>query len=83
MKEDNSEWAEKTIETLLKVSPASLKITMKAIQIGSTLSLADCLRMEYRLACAALSKTSDFCEGSTSFKDNFILNDMFFTYNII
>ena len=36
---------------------------MKAIQRGSTLSLAECLKMEYRLACAALSKTSDFCEG--------------------
>ncbi|XP_076242179.1 3-hydroxyisobutyryl-CoA hydrolase isoform X1 [Calliopsis andreniformis] len=63
LKEDNSEWAKKTVETLLKVSPTSLKITMNAIQKGSTLSLADCLKMEYRLACTALSKTSDFCEG--------------------
>lgn len=52
------------MEMLSKASPTSLKITMNAIQRGSTLSLADCLKMEYRLACAALSKTSDFCEGT-------------------
>ncbi|XP_076678657.1 3-hydroxyisobutyryl-CoA hydrolase [Andrena cerasifolii] len=63
LKEDNTEWAQKTIEMLSKASPTSLKITMNAIQRGSTLSLAECLKMEYRLACAALSKTSDFCEG--------------------
>ncbi|KOC65721.1 3-hydroxyisobutyryl-CoA hydrolase, mitochondrial [Habropoda laboriosa] len=63
LKENNSEWAEKTLKMLLKASPASLKVTMCAIQKGSILNLADCLKMEYRLACAALNKTSDFCEG--------------------
>ncbi|OAD56782.1 3-hydroxyisobutyryl-CoA hydrolase, mitochondrial, partial [Eufriesea mexicana] len=63
LKEDNSEWAKKTLQMLLKASPTSLKVTMSAIQNGSTLNLADCLKMEYRLACAALNKTSDFCEG--------------------
>ncbi|CAD1479163.1 unnamed protein product, partial [Heterotrigona itama] len=63
LKKDNSEWAKKTLKMLLKASPTSLKVTMFAIQKGSTLNLADCLKMEYRLACAALSKTSDFCEG--------------------
>ncbi|XP_026670784.1 3-hydroxyisobutyryl-CoA hydrolase, mitochondrial isoform X1 [Ceratina calcarata] len=63
LKEDNSEWAEKTLNMLSKASPTSLKVTMRAIQSGSTLNLADCLKMEYRLACAAMSKTSDFCEG--------------------
>lgn len=53
---------------LLKASPTSLKVTMFAIEKGSILNLADCLKMEYRLACAALSKTSDFCEGVYKFK---------------
>ncbi|XP_043507938.1 3-hydroxyisobutyryl-CoA hydrolase, mitochondrial isoform X2 [Frieseomelitta varia] len=63
LKKDNSEWAKKTLKMLLKASPTSLKVTMFAIQKGSILNLADCLKMEYRLACAALNKTSDFCEG--------------------
>ncbi|CAK9795929.1 3-hydroxyisobutyryl-CoA hydrolase, mitochondrial [Anthophora plagiata] len=63
LKENNSEWAEKTVQMLLKASPTSLKVTMCAIQKGSTLNLPDCLKMEFRLACAALNKTSDFCEG--------------------
>lgn len=49
---------------LLKASPTSLKLTLNAIQKGATLSLADCLKMEFRLACAALSKDSDFSEGT-------------------
>lgn len=63
LKEDNSEWAQKTLNMLSKASPTSLKVTLRAIQSGSTLHLADCLKMEYRLACAYMSKTSDFCEG--------------------
>lgn len=63
LKKDNSKWAKKTLKMLLKASPTSLKVTMFAIQKGSILNLADCLKMEYRLACAALNKTSDFCEG--------------------
>ncbi|CAL7937470.1 unnamed protein product [Xylocopa violacea] len=61
--EDNSEWAKKILQMLSKASPTSLKVTMSAIQKGSTLNLADCLKMEYRLACAALSQSSDFYEG--------------------
>lgn len=49
---------------LLKASPTSLKVTMRAIQKGSTLNLSDCLKMEYRLACTYLNRTSDFCEGA-------------------
>ena len=63
LKEDNSEWAKNTLQMLLKASPTSLKVTMRAIQKGSTLNLSDCLKMEYRLACTALNRTSDFCEG--------------------
>ncbi|XP_076295788.1 3-hydroxyisobutyryl-CoA hydrolase [Lasioglossum baleicum] len=64
LEEEKSEWAEKTVKTLLKMSPTSLKVTMKAIQKGSTLNLADCLKMEYRLACNyGLCQTKDFSEG--------------------
>lgn len=64
LEEEKSEWAEKTVKTLLKMSPTSLKVTMKAIQKGSTLQLADCLKMEYRLVCNyGLCRTKDFSEG--------------------
>ncbi|XP_076631569.1 3-hydroxyisobutyryl-CoA hydrolase isoform X1 [Colletes latitarsis] len=64
LKQDNSEWAKKTLQTLLQMSPTSLKVTMSAIQKGATLSLADCLKMEFKLACNyGLKKNSDFCEG--------------------
>ncbi|XP_076651092.1 3-hydroxyisobutyryl-CoA hydrolase [Halictus rubicundus] len=64
LEEEKSEWTEKTVQTLLKMSPTSLKVTLKAIQKGSTLNLADCLKMEYRLVCNyGLCKTKDFSEG--------------------
>ncbi|KAG5309167.1 HIBCH protein, partial [Pseudoatta argentina] len=63
LKKDNSDWAQKNIEILLKMSPTSLKITKKAIDEGKEKSLADCLKIEYRLACTALTKDSDFYEG--------------------
>ncbi|KYN03607.1 3-hydroxyisobutyryl-CoA hydrolase, mitochondrial, partial [Cyphomyrmex costatus] len=63
LKKDNSDWAQKNIEMLLKMSPSSLKITKKAIDEGKEKSLADCLKTEYRLACTALTRDGDFYEG--------------------
>ncbi|XP_012535910.1 3-hydroxyisobutyryl-CoA hydrolase, mitochondrial isoform X2 [Monomorium pharaonis] len=63
LKKDNSDWAQKNMKVLLKMSPSSLKITKKAIDEGKGKSLADCLKIEYRLACTALSRDGDFYEG--------------------
>ncbi|KAM0726829.1 3-hydroxyisobutyryl-CoA hydrolase, mitochondrial [Formica fusca] len=63
LKKDNSEWAQKNVETLLKMSPSSLKVSKKAIDEGNGKSLAECLEIEYRLAYTALNKNSDFYEG--------------------
>lgn len=46
------------------MSPSSLKITKKAIDEGKGKSLADCLKVEYRLAYTALSRDGDFYEGN-------------------
>lgn len=62
LKEDGSEWAEKTLKTLSKMSPTSLKVSLKQIELGSKLSLQECLQMEYRIAVACLSN-KDFYEG--------------------
>jgi len=63
LKKDNSDWAQKNVEILLKMSPSSLKISKKAIDEGKEKSLAECLKIEYRLACTALSRDGDFYEG--------------------
>ncbi|XP_066582344.1 3-hydroxyisobutyryl-CoA hydrolase, mitochondrial isoform X2 [Prorops nasuta] len=63
LNEDNSEWSKKVVNSLTKMSPTSLKISKKAFDIGGKLDLGECLKMEYRLGCAALQKDSDFVEG--------------------
>lgn len=50
-------------QILCTVSPTSLKITFRQLELGSQLSLAQCLIMEYRLAVRHLEPTSDFKEG--------------------
>lgn len=44
------------------MSPSSMKITLKELSLGAKLSLAECLRMEFRLGNHHLID-SDFAEG--------------------
>lgn len=44
-------------------SPTCLKLTLRELQIGSTLSLGECLQMEYRFVHRIL-KHNDFHEGN-------------------
>lgn len=60
---DGTEWAMKTLETLKKMSPTSLKIAHKALEMGAQISLQECLQMEYRIASACLAN-KDFYEGT-------------------
>lgn len=62
LKEDESEFALKTLEMLSKMSPTSLKITKRQLDYGAELDLKECLKMEYRLAVHHTEK-SDFKEG--------------------
>lgn len=43
-------------------SPTCLKLTLRELQIGSTLSLGECLQMEYRFVHRII-KHNDFHEG--------------------
>ncbi|XP_019696113.1 3-hydroxyisobutyryl-CoA hydrolase, mitochondrial isoform X2 [Harpegnathos saltator] len=63
LKEDDSEWARKNVEILFQMCPSSLKVSKKAIDEAKEKSLAECLKIEYRLAYTALDKASDFYEG--------------------
>lgn len=59
---DGSEWAMGTLKLLNKMSPASLKITLRQLQLGKTMTLRECLQMEFRLATHCCID-SDFKEG--------------------
>lgn len=62
LEKDNSEWARKHLETLAKMSPTSLKLTFEQLKRGKTMTLPECLKMEYRMACRVLDNT-EFYEG--------------------
>jgi len=60
--QSGSEWSQQTITKLLNKSPASLKVTLKELLLGSQMSFSECLRMEYRVALRCLTYP-DFYEG--------------------
>ncbi|KAG1446667.1 hypothetical protein G6F56_009500 [Rhizopus delemar] len=62
-KEEQSEWKEETLKALSSVSPTSLKIALLQIRSGSTLSLSQCLKMDFHLAQKVL-QGHDFKEGT-------------------
>ncbi|KAH9505521.1 hypothetical protein Btru_057493 [Bulinus truncatus] len=59
---DGSEWAKDQLEILKKMSPTSLKITLRLLLEGKNRSLAEDLVVEYRLSQRCL-KDRDFYEG--------------------
>lgn len=62
LKNDQSEWAKKTLEVLTKVSPTSLKVAYSQYHKGINMSLPDCLKMEYRIVQNFMNN-HDFFEG--------------------
>ncbi|KAG0566345.1 hypothetical protein KC19_7G056700 [Ceratodon purpureus] len=69
------EWYSSTLALLKKVSPISLKVTLRSIREGRQQSLFQCLEREYRLSVHAVKAThsTDFYEGCRALlvdKDN-------------
>lgn len=69
------EWYSNTLALLKKVSPTSLKVTLRSIREGRQQSLFQCLEREYRLSVHAVNAThsTDFYEGCRALlvdKDN-------------
>ena len=62
---DDVEWAAKTLKTLLKQSPTSVKITIEAVKRAATMTMREALVMEYRMVqrCMRPQPQSDFYEG--------------------
>ena len=68
LEDEKSEWADSVVGVLKTMSPTSLKVTKKALEIGAQQGLSECLKIEYRLACACLRRDSDFYEGFYFYK---------------
>ncbi|XP_061181521.1 3-hydroxyisobutyryl-CoA hydrolase, mitochondrial-like [Saccostrea echinata] len=62
LKNEGSEWAKKQLNTLSKMSPTSMKITLRQILEAETMTLQDVLVMEYRLSQHCI-EDHDFYEG--------------------
>lgn len=62
---EGSEWALKTLKTIQARSPTSVRVTLAALRRGSSISIADALDKEYKLAEQFMNHT-DFVEGVTS-----------------
>lgn len=60
--ETEKEWVESTIKLLRSASPTSLIITREQLRRGKSLSMAQCLNLEYHLAKQFLA-SHDFPEG--------------------
>ncbi len=57
-----ADWAFATAETIRTKSPTSLHIACRQLREGKTLSMAECMQMEYRIVSRVLVG-SDFYEG--------------------
>ncbi|XP_024053525.2 3-hydroxyisobutyryl-CoA hydrolase, mitochondrial isoform X2 [Terrapene carolina triunguis] len=68
LKQDGSPFALKQLETINKMSPTSLKMTLRQLREGASMNLQDVLTMEYRLSQACMSG-HDFYEGVRAGKD--------------
>jgi enoyl-CoA hydratase/carnithine racemase len=56
------EFAAATLATIRKRSPTSLAVTFRELRAGQTLTMAECVRMEFRILCRMLTG-HDFYEG--------------------
>ncbi|XP_050504097.1 3-hydroxyisobutyryl-CoA hydrolase, mitochondrial-like [Diabrotica virgifera virgifera] len=62
LENDDTKWAQETLALLRKMSPTSLKVSLKMLELGQHYNLDDCLHMEYNM-CLTFLKNNDFFEG--------------------
>lgn len=62
LERDGSDFALQALRALRAASPSSLKFTFRAIRAAADMPLRDCLKMEFRVAWAAI-QAHDFAEG--------------------
>lgn len=56
------DWARQARATLARMSPTSLKLTLRALRAGASLDIGEALRQEYRVVCH-IRTGHDFYEG--------------------
>ncbi|BDA46941.1 3-hydroxyisobutyryl-CoA hydrolase, mitochondrial [Coccomyxa sp. Obi] len=59
----NDAWSRETLDTLNKSSKLSQAVVLRELREGAAKSLAECLRMEFRLVHQCVMGKSDFVEG--------------------
>jgi 3-hydroxyisobutyryl-CoA hydrolase len=62
LRQVNDDWATKTADLMGKMSPTSMKVSLKMVREGREKSFPECLKMEYRLV-RRCCEDSDFYEG--------------------
>lgn len=62
LEKSGSDWSQGTLKLLAKMSPTSMKVTKRQLELGANMTLAQVLQMEYRMAVHHL-EDSDFKEG--------------------
>lgn len=62
LERDGSDWAERTRQTLARMSPTSLKLTFAALRRAAEQDFDTCLKTEYRLSQSCMAG-HDFYEG--------------------
>ncbi len=62
LEKDATDWSKQQLTLLRKMSPSSLKVTLKQMRLGKTKNLKECLQMEFNLCSKFLDK-NDFSEG--------------------
>lgn len=62
LERDTSEWAKETLTLMRKMSPTSLKVSLRMIREAPK-DLASCFHLEYRLGNRMLQAKGDFFEG--------------------
>jgi enoyl-CoA hydratase/carnithine racemase len=59
---ENAAWADETVKLMRSRSPTLLSVTLRQLQRGASMSLADCFRMELGMAAHSFEQ-GDFLEG--------------------
>ena len=62
LEREGGSWAETTRAALLRMSPLSLRVTLRQLREGATLDFEDCMKMEFRLV-RRFMRGHDFYEG--------------------
>jgi enoyl-CoA hydratase/carnithine racemase len=63
LKKQGSEWAEKQLAALMKLSPLAMAITLEQLRRCANRSFEDSMTIEYRMSQACMRPDHDFFEG--------------------